>query len=119
MVRTPSLFTTLNNYVAAQLQDVPLNSLKEDKSHHELRFLANAVCVQFDEIAYLYIADLLGAKTKLRRTMTANNSNYLWCRNPERVTLSLALRCCCLGTKVCYKRIKNKSVRLHYYFAEY
>lgn len=67
VVRNPSVFTTLSDSVAVQLQDIPLSSLKENKDSHELQFLANAVGVQFDEVAYLYIANLLEAKYRIQQ----------------------------------------------------
>src|SRR5208282_5710671 len=66
VVRTPSIYTTLVKAVAAELQDVPLTSLKEDGQTHELTFLANAVGVQFAEVAYLYIAEALGKQHGVR-----------------------------------------------------
>jgi hypothetical protein len=66
VVRNPSILTTLSASVAAQLQDIPLSSLKENKDTHELRFLANAAGAQFDDVAYLYIANILGTKYKIQ-----------------------------------------------------
>ena len=66
VVRTPSIYTTLVKAVAAELQDVPLTSLKEDSQTHELTFLANAVGVQFAEVAYLYIGQALGKQHGVR-----------------------------------------------------
>jgi peptidoglycan hydrolase-like protein with peptidoglycan-binding domain len=66
VVRNPSILTTLSASVTAQLQDIPLSSLKENKDTHELRFLASAAGAQFDDVAYLYIANILGTKYKIQ-----------------------------------------------------
>jgi hypothetical protein len=66
VVRTPSIYTTLVKAVTAELQDVPLTSLKEQGQTHELTFLANAVGAQFDSVAYLYIAKALGKQHGVR-----------------------------------------------------
>ena len=66
VVRTPSVLTTLSANVAAQLQDIPLSSLKENEDSNELQFLANAVGTQFEDVAYLYIADSLGTQNKIQ-----------------------------------------------------
>ena len=64
----PSTFTQLTNSIAAQLHDTPLASLKENKDVQELTFLANAVGTPFDNVAYLFIATVLGAKNKIQAT---------------------------------------------------
>ncbi len=66
VIRNPSVLTKLSTSVAAQLQDIPLSSLKENKDTHELRFLASAAGAQFDDVAYLYIANILGTKYKIQ-----------------------------------------------------
>ncbi len=66
VVRTPSIYTALAAAVTMQLQGVPLSSLQETSETHELQFLANAVGVAFDEIAYLYIAQVLGTQNGIR-----------------------------------------------------
>lgn len=65
VVRALSFFTTLNSAIAAQLQDIPLNDLKENKDTHELQFLASAAGVRFDDVAYLFIAHMLGTKNNV------------------------------------------------------
>jgi len=65
-VRKPSVLTTLSAAIAAQLQDIPLSSLKENNDSHELRFLANAVGANFDDVAYLCIATILSSKHKIQ-----------------------------------------------------
>jgi hypothetical protein len=65
-VPNPSVFTKLSTSVATQLQDIPLSSLKENKDSHELRFLANTVGASFEDVAYLYIATILGATYKIQ-----------------------------------------------------
>jgi hypothetical protein len=66
VVTTPSIFTTLGTLVAAQLQGTPLEDLKENKDTHELRFLTNAIDADFQDVAYLFIARVLGEQNKLR-----------------------------------------------------
>lgn len=66
VVRSPSTFTSISIAVAAQLQDTPLGDLKENKDTHELQFLASAIGVQFDDVAYLYVAHALGTKNEIR-----------------------------------------------------
>jgi hypothetical protein len=66
MVRTPSIYTTLSTGVAEQLRGIPLSSLEENSDTHELQFLASALAVNFDEVAYLYIAQALGTQNGIR-----------------------------------------------------
>ena len=66
VVGSPSIFTKIETAVAAQLPDTPLSDLKENKDTHELQFLANAIGVPFDDVAYLFIAHALGTKNGIR-----------------------------------------------------
>lgn len=66
IVRTVSLFSSLQAKVTAQLQGTPLSDLKENKDTHEIRFVANAVGAPFANVAYLYMAHVLGTKNALR-----------------------------------------------------
>ena len=66
VVGSPSIFTTLNSAIAGQLRDIPLSALKEDKDTHELHFLASAINVPFEQVAYLFLAHLLATEHKLR-----------------------------------------------------
>jgi hypothetical protein len=66
IVRSPSIFATLGSNVAAQLKGTPLDGLKENKDTHELRFLANAIRAQFNDVAYLFIARVLAKQNSLR-----------------------------------------------------
>jgi hypothetical protein len=65
VVRSPSILTNLEASVAAQLLDTPLSDLKENSTTHELTFLASAIGVPFDQVAYLYIAKSLGAANNI------------------------------------------------------
>ena len=66
VVRTPSIYTRLSAAVAGQLHRIKLTSLKENSQVHELQFLANAVGTDFNKIAYLYIAQVLGEQHGIR-----------------------------------------------------
>lgn len=66
VVRTPSVYTTLTKGVAEQLRGIPLSSLQENSDTHELQFLASALGVDFDKVAYLYIAQALGMQNGIR-----------------------------------------------------
>ena len=66
IVRPTSIFTNIETAVATQLQDTPLSELKENKDNHELQFLASAIGFQFDDVASLFIASVLGTKNKIR-----------------------------------------------------
>jgi hypothetical protein len=67
VLRPPSRYTLLNAAVAAQLGDIGLSSLVENNTTHELQFLASAVGSPFDDVAYLYIGDILGTQLKIER----------------------------------------------------
>jgi Tc toxin complex TcA C-terminal TcB-binding domain/Neuraminidase-like domain/Putative peptidoglycan binding domain/Salmonella virulence plasmid 28.1kDa A protein len=67
IVRTPSTFTKLASEIAAQLKDTPLRDLKENKDTHELRFLASAIGANFNNVAYMFIGDVLGAQKHVRQ----------------------------------------------------
>ena len=66
IVRTPSIFATLNAAVTAELQKTPLSDLKENKDVHELQFLARSARVPFRGVAYLFISTILGRKNKIQ-----------------------------------------------------
>jgi hypothetical protein len=66
IVRTPSIFTTLQAKVQAQLQGIPFEDLKENKDTHEIHFLANAIGAQFGDVASLFISYVLAKQNKLR-----------------------------------------------------
>jgi hypothetical protein len=66
VVRPPSTFTNLTNAMASQLQGVSLGDLKENKDTHELQFLANSLEAPFEDVAYLYLGNVLGAKNKIQ-----------------------------------------------------
>lgn len=61
----PSILTRLQQSVTAQLQKVPLGTLRQNKHASELQFLASAIKAPFDDAVYLYMAKALGAKYKL------------------------------------------------------
>jgi hypothetical protein len=65
-VAAPSQFTRLSATVTAGLGGTPLEDLQESKDKHELSFLAQSVGVPFTQVAYLFIAHVLGLKNKLR-----------------------------------------------------
>ena len=66
VVRAPSAYTTLLASVTAQLNGVPLGGLVENKTTHEIRFLANAAGASFKDVAHLFIAHKLGTEDSLR-----------------------------------------------------
>lgn len=66
IVRMPSRFTSVTARVAAHLHETPLEDLKEDKDHHELSFLARAAGASFSDVAYLYLARILGKRHEVR-----------------------------------------------------
>ena len=66
IVRAPSQFTKLQTAVNAALGDTPLQSLEENKDHHDLQFLASSIGAPFARVAYLHIAHVLAPKNKLR-----------------------------------------------------
>ena len=66
VVRAPSAYTTLLASVTAQLNGVPLGDLVENKTTHEIRFLANAAGASFKDVAHLFIAHKLGTEDSLR-----------------------------------------------------
>ena len=66
VVRAPSQFTTLVASVTAALHDTNLLDLVQNQDKHELSFLANEIAVEFDQVAYLYIAESLARKNGLR-----------------------------------------------------
>lgn len=70
VVRSPSRFTSLSAEIAAVLGATPLQDLKEDSDHHELRFLASSLGAPFIDVAYLFlarvIARVIAAPHKLR-----------------------------------------------------
>jgi hypothetical protein len=66
VVRTPSTYTTLVGLVTAALEGMPLAQLIENKQTHQLSFLAKSIARPFNDVAYLYMAALLGSKESLR-----------------------------------------------------
>src|SRR5664280_125251 len=62
VIRVPSTFTNIEKAVAAHIQEEPLDELRENKDTHELRFLASTTGVQFNQIAFRFIAAALGAR---------------------------------------------------------
>ncbi len=66
VVRTPSFFTTLEAQVAAQLQGTPLQDLKQNQDEQDLQFLASSIGAQFNDVAYLFIAHVLGQQEHLQ-----------------------------------------------------
>ena len=66
VIRVPSTFTTIEKAIAAHLQEEPLGELKENKDTHELQFLASTTGVQFNHIAFRFIASALGPKNGLK-----------------------------------------------------
>jgi hypothetical protein len=66
VVRLPSRFTTLRSQVAAQLRGTSLSELEENKDTHEIGFVARAIRARFVDVAYLYMAHVIGAKNALR-----------------------------------------------------
>jgi hypothetical protein len=66
VVRAHSQFTTLVTSVTAALDGTDLLDLRENKDTHELTFLASEIGANFDQIAYLYIAEALARKNELR-----------------------------------------------------
>ena len=66
VVRSPSTFTTLQAKVLAQLGNTPLSDLKENKDTHEISFVASSIGEPFSQVAYLFMAHVLGAKNALR-----------------------------------------------------
>jgi hypothetical protein len=65
VVRTPSVYVALAQKISAQLQGTSLGDLKENKDTHELTFLAKSVGSPFVDVAYLFIAQVLGAQQRL------------------------------------------------------
>jgi hypothetical protein len=66
VIRLRSRFTTLSVSVTAALGGTPLQDLKENKDTRELTFLAQELGLSFADVAYLFIAHVLGAANKLR-----------------------------------------------------
>lgn len=66
VVRSPSRFTAIETKLTEQLHGTSLESLTENKDTHDLKFLASAIGVPFDDVAYLYIAYALGTKDQIR-----------------------------------------------------
>jgi peptidoglycan hydrolase-like protein with peptidoglycan-binding domain len=66
VVRALSVFTALQSKVTAQLHGTPLADLKENETTHEITFVANAIGATFANVAYLFMAHVLGAKNALR-----------------------------------------------------
>jgi len=66
VVRPLSTVTNLTTAVTAQLQGVALGDLKENKDTHEIQFLANSLASSFEDVAYLYLANVLGTKNKIQ-----------------------------------------------------
>jgi len=66
VIRPLSIATNLSSAVTAQLQGVALGDLKENKDTHELQFLANSLEAPFEQVAYLYLANVLATKNKLQ-----------------------------------------------------
>jgi Tc toxin complex TcA C-terminal TcB-binding domain/Neuraminidase-like domain/Salmonella virulence plasmid 28.1kDa A protein len=66
IVRVLSVFATLQSNVNAQLQGIALADLKENKDTHDIQFVANSIGVAFANVAYLFMATVLGAKHGLR-----------------------------------------------------
>ena len=66
VVRAPSRFTSVQSRIAAELHDVRLEDLKQDKDHHDLEFLASSIASRFDEVAYAFLARVLGLRHELR-----------------------------------------------------
>ncbi len=65
VVPHPSAFATLNAALSRPLGDVPLQSLKQDKEHDELGFVASASDQTFASVARLYIARRLTLQSPL------------------------------------------------------
>src|SRR6266700_1239242 len=66
IVRRPSQFSTLLARVSSELHNTSLTDVAENKDRHDLAFLADATGSAFNDIAYLYIARVLGAQQGLR-----------------------------------------------------
>jgi hypothetical protein len=66
IVRPLSTVTNLTSVVTAQLQGVALGDLKENKDTHEIQFLANSLESSFEDVAYLYLANVLGTKNRIQ-----------------------------------------------------
>src|SRR5215470_7725614 len=66
VVRSPSQFTTVYASATAALHGTKLLDLKQNKDAHELSFLADAIGVDSDQVAYLYISAALAEKHDLR-----------------------------------------------------
>src|SRR5258708_688103 len=65
VVRSPSTYTTIKTRVAAPLCAMPFKDLRQNKDTHDLQFLANSIGAPFDDVAYLFIAHLLGTKNEI------------------------------------------------------
>ena len=68
VVRSPSRITTLSAKIAAQLHATHLEDLKQDKDHQELQFLARSLGTSFGDVAYLYLARVIGRAHDVRET---------------------------------------------------
>src|SRR5262249_14242272 len=66
VVRLPSRFATLWAQVAAELRGTSLSELRENKDTHEINFVARTIRTRFADVAYLYMAHVLGAMNALR-----------------------------------------------------
>ncbi len=66
VVRQPSQLTLLQVKVAAQLGRTSLQDLQENKSAHDLQFLANSINASFYDVAYLFIGHKLALQYQLQ-----------------------------------------------------
>jgi hypothetical protein len=66
VVRSLSVFANLLAKVTAQLQGTSLADLKENQQVHEIRFVASSIGTSFANVAYLFMAHVLGTQNKLR-----------------------------------------------------
>ena len=68
VMRNPSRLSVLRAAVIGELGDTPLESLKQDKDHGDLNFLAQATDWQFNYVASLYMARILAPTMELDET---------------------------------------------------
>ena len=65
-MRTLSQFTRLQTAVNIALGDTSLQSLEENKDHHDLHFLASSIGVPFTQVAYLFISHVFAQEQTAR-----------------------------------------------------
>ncbi|HEY4239641.1 MAG TPA: neuraminidase-like domain-containing protein [Kofleriaceae bacterium] len=66
VIRAPATYSVVNANVTAQLNKVPITALVENSATHEIQFVANAAAASFNDVAYLYLANVIGPANRLR-----------------------------------------------------